>query len=571
MRSQTRVPAAPGWRNVVPLIFGGILITGAAGCALFRTAAYRPASPTTVPPPQVPVTVTGTVLAQPPNCEGRFIAHTLSFATGIRIREIGTYLSNGSGMAVNDLDGDGDLDLVFAGIDRDSAILWNQSGLKFEEESLDDPLTRGVNIVDVNGDGALDILFTHTSQDTISYWRNLASGSPRFVLEPLPGVTAYAYTTAWADLNSDGALDLVTASYNTELKQRDVSQAELARDAGVVVYTHQDGQFVAHRLTPDAEALSIGLLDLNDDGQLDIWTANDFLLPDQIWFRDGSAWQPAQPFAQTSYSTMSLEWGDLTNDGTTELFTTDMNPYDISPRTVAAWLPMISALEQRHDPDDPQVMANVLQRRDPNGQWRNGALQGGVQSTGWSWAGKFGDLDRDSFLDLYVVNGMIAADLFGHLPNAELVETNQAFHNRNNGTFELRPDWDLASTASGRGMVMADLDGDGDLDIVVNNLRSSAQLFENRVCGGSSLLVDLRWPGSPNTHAVGAQLELHTHQGVLHRDVRASSGYLSGDPARVSFGFPADAELLALQIRWPDGAVSKITDLKHQTHLEIRR
>ena len=574
MNLRTKTLTTLGKDKIVMLVLGGILIVGVAGLGLLRTTVFRstPAtSPTRPLPPLTPVTMTQKTLADPANCEGQFIQHNLGFAAGVRTREINTYLSNGSGVAVNDLDGDGDQDLVFAGVDRASAILWNQGDLQFKEERLADSLTRGVNIVDVNGDGALDLIFTHTLQDTISYWRNLGSGSPRFALETLPGVTMYAYTTAWADLNSDGALDLVTASYNTDLKQHGLKEAELAEKAGVVVYTQQGGQFVPQRLSPDAEALSIGLLDLNDDGQLDIWIANDFLLPDQLWSRAGQAWQPTQPFTQTSYSTMSIEWGDITNDGSVELFTTDMNPYDISPRTLAAWLPMITKLEQRHDPVDPQIMANALQVREPGGQRRNVALQSGVGATGWSWAGKFGDLDRDGFLDIYVVNGMIAANLFGHLPNAELVEENRAFHNQGNGTFELRPDWNLAATTSGRGMVMADFEGDGDLDIVVNNLRSAAQLFENRLCGGSSLAVDLRWPASLNTHAIGAQLELHTNQGVLYRDVRAASGYLSGDPTRIQFGFPTNAELLELQVSWPDGAVSQITDLKSQTILEVIR
>jgi hypothetical protein len=120
-------------------------------------------------------------------------------------------------------------------------------------------------------------------------------------------------------------------------------------------------------------------------------------------------------------------------------------------------------------------------------------------------------------------------------------------------------------------MVMADLDNDGDLDIVINNLRTSAQLFENRLCAGASLQVDLRWPASLNTHAIGAQLRLATDQGVYRRDVRAASGYLSGDPARVHFGLPADAEIAMLEIRWPDGAVSHLDRLMPNTRIEVTR
>jgi hypothetical protein len=115
------------------------------------------------------------------------------------------------------------------------------------------------------------------------------------------------------------------------------------------------------------------------------------------------------------------------------------------------------------------------------------------------------------------------------------------------------------------------MDGDGDLYIVVNNLRSQAQLFENRLCQGSGLEVDLAWPSSPNTHAIGAQLELYTSLGVLSRDVRSASGYLSGDPARVHFGFPIGTDLQKLVIRYPDGAAAEVSSLEPQTLLQVTR
>src|SRR5581483_1567764 len=111
------------------------------------------------------------------------------------------------------------------------------------------------------------------------------------------------------------------------------------------------------------------------------------------------------------------------------------------------------------------------------------------------------------------------------------------------GNFAPAPQWGLGSTRSGRGMAMADLDGDGDLDIVVNNYAAPAQLFENRVCGGSSLEVDLRWPESKNTRALGGEVLLHTSAGDYTRTVRGEAGYLSGPPARVHIGVPAGASL----------------------------
>ena len=109
---------------------------------------------------------------------------------------------------------------------------------------------------------------------------------------------------------------------------------------------------------------------------------------------------------------------------------------------------------------------------------------------------------------------------------------------------------------------MADFDGDGDLDIVVNPLRSPAQLFENQLCGGSSIELDLQWPGVQNHDAVGAQVTLVTDQGSYLRDVRALSGYLSGDPPRLHFGVPPKATITQLIVRWPDGVVSQVEEIK---------
>jgi hypothetical protein len=123
---------------------------------------------------------------------------------------------------------------------------------------------------------------------------------------------------------------------------------------------------------------------------------------------------------------------------------------------------------------------------------------------------------------------MIELTTLGHLANHELVEENQALKNDGSGSFEPMPEWGLGATESGRGMSMADLDGDGDLDIIVNNLRTQARLFENQLCQGSSLQVDLFWPGSGNSRALGATLALHTTDGTAYRQVKAASGCTLG-------------------------------------------
>jgi len=515
------------------------------------------------------------------DCENRFVEHRLPFATGIRIREINTYESNGAGVAANDLDGDGDLDLLFASIDNNAEILWNEGELNFREESLSIRYTRGVQIVDVDGDSALDVVFTRRGLEPPAYWRNQGDGN--LVEDILHGVEGFAYSMAWADLNSDSALDLITGSYNIELIPSGIEMPTQDDRAGVHLYTQENGHFTPHRLTGESEALSLAVLDLNGDGQHDLWVANDFDLPDGFWFYEQGTWQAAEPFDAISHSTMSIDWGDLGNDNTTALFTTDMMPYDDSPENMAAWQPVMEAMmaQHVHVEDDPQLMENVFLVQEeapagtPAGVWQNRAKERGIAATGWSWSGRLGDLDNDGLLDLYVVNGMIAQNMFGHLPNGELVEENQVFHNQGKGSFAPMPEWGLGSTASGRGMVMADLDADGDLDIVINNLRASAQLFENRLCGGQGMLVELAWPDSRNSRAIGAQITLETSVGTLTRDMRASGGYLSGDPAQVHFGLPEGTKVEAMGIRWPDGKISIVegadNDLAGQSKVVVAR
>jgi hypothetical protein len=509
---------------------------------------------------EAPVTITQ--IERPPAssaCSDTFVAHRLPFSTGTRLREIGTYTSNGAGVAAGDLDGDGDLDLVFASVDRESSILWNKGNLTFEPHPLPARFTRGVVLADIDGDGRLDLSFTHRGLVPPSFWRNQPGpdGRPQFAPMTLPGVDHFAYALAWGDVDGDGALDLVTGSYAAEMKQHGINAPEDDPSVGLILYRRSDEAWTPTLLDRVAETLSIGILDLTGDGRPEIWVANDFAVPDQVWQQNGPIWRQIDLFAQTSHSTMSLEWGDLGGDGQLALFSTDMAPYDISPRTMAAWLPVMDHFGEHRAPGDPQRVANMLQIQDTHGRWRNRASIYSVEATGWSWAGRFGDLDQDGLLDLYVVNGMIAADMFAHLPGSELVEANQIF--RNGGRiFQPAPQWGLGSTASGRGMIMADLDDDGDLDLVMNNLRSAAQLFENQLCQGASLQVEARWPEAHNHFGIGAQVLLQTEDGVQMRDLRASGGYLSGDAPRVHFGFPADAAVQALHILWPDGARSTV-------------
>jgi len=536
-----------------------------AGCGGSNSVA------TPAPAVEIPVQVSAHALAQPQPCTGAFVPHTLDYST-TSAGNIAVYEANGSGLAIGDLDGDGRLDLVMANLDGPNAILWNQGNFQFRREDLSFGNSRAAAIVDVDADSKPDIVFTRRFAKPTLLHNTGQAGTHRFSVGALPGVNNPFYSMNWGDLDGNGALELIAGSYDTELlKQAGPVFAQQGGGVGVFIYRQQGGAFDAQRLTEGADALAIALPDLNGDGHPDIMVGNDFNRPDYAWLQQDGAWQLATPFAYTSENTMSLDVGDIDNNGRPEIFATDMKPVNKDLTTMARWLPMMKLMTKPLTSFDPQHVENTLQVSDGNSHWSNQGYERMVDSSGWSWSGKFGDLDNDGFLDIYVVNGMIAAGLFDHLPNHELVEPNMAFRNDGRGSFHAASNWDLGSLASGRGMSMADLNGDGKLDIVVNNLQSPAQVFENRLCGGAGLELDLFWPSSQNIRAIGAQLALHTSAGTYYRDVRATSGYLSGDAPQIHFGLPADAAVQRLEIRWPDGKISNIANPAAQTLIRVTR
>ena len=547
-------------------------------CSVIFTGCVRPISKTESAPLSSPqIVVTQTELFAQVLCTGAFVPHNLDHTTTAKAQIVSLYESNGSGVGINDLDGDGDLDIVLANLYLQNTILWNEGDLAFRTQRLSHGNSRAVSIVDVDGDGLQDIVFTRRF-DKPAYWHNTGQeGDRRFVEGVLPDVNNPFFTMDWADVDGDGDLDFVAASYDTEIRKQQGGIFEYRGGGiGVFVYQREGNTYSAQRLAEEADSLALALTDLNSDDKLDIVVGNDFDRPDYVWLHTddvtADGWEAAAPFAATAENTMSYDVGDTNNDGIPEIFATDMKPYSGDDATMAAWAPLMGMMAHPLAPDDPQVIENVLLMRDSNGDFQNRASSLSIDATGWSWSSKFGDLDNDGFLDIYAVNGMIASDFLEHLPGNELVEENQALRNDGNGGFQPAPKWGLGSTASGRGMSMADLDGDGDLDIVVNNLASPAQLFENRLCNGMGIEVDLRWPTTQNPFAIGAQLTLETSRGTYSRTVRASSGYLSGDPARVHFGVPNDAIIKELRIRWPDGLESiLVNDLNSQTLLTVVR
>ena len=492
-------------------------------------------------------------------CAGTFVAHDLDNVSlvpgeqGVRMFD-----SNGSGVAMGDLNGDLLPEIALANLSEPNAILWNL-GSNFVRTKLSHQESRAAAMVDVDGDGRLDIVFTQRLDPPVVYLSNVsaAAGSLPFSISSVPGVGKTAYSMAWADIDQDGDLDFLTGSYDLELKGLLGEAFEGQTNSGVYWHEQRADRFHSHLLALQSQALAMTLVQ-SEDG-LKLTAGNDFLLPDGAWvWRDGD-WHVDTPFSKTTQNTMSFSVGDVNNDGHLDLFAADMRPRTMDPDTLAQWQPVMAKVLE--DPTDRQITENVLQLQKPDGTFANLAPDAGVEATGWTWSSQLADFNQDGFLDLYIVNGMNAVELFGHLPGNELVETNWAFRNHQGQSFIPAPEWNLGLETGGRGMTTGDTDFDGDLDIVINNLLAPTVLLENQLCEGSSIQVRIRDGQSQNTRGIGVQLVLQTDAGAQIRHLEVMSGYLSGLPPVTHFGFPEGTELQQLEVIWPDGHRQVIPDL----------
>jgi enediyne biosynthesis protein E4 len=515
------------------------------------------------------------------SCGPRFLERRLSHFTRAKTADVLPYDTNGSGLAIGDLDGDQRPDIVLGDLRHTTSIMWNRGGFQFErtglvddEGGLDDSDTRHVSIVDVNGDGRNDIVTTHTGGG-VSAWINL--GGRRFVSEGIEAVAVPAYTMVWDDLEGDGDLDFVTASYDQLLERVNGTNVLLGSGAGVAVYERTNDNYQVTRLQRSSQALALTMVDTDADGKRELMVGNDFGVPDMVFAATGSGttrlqWKPIEPFSRITRNTMAFALADYDRNGLVDVFATDMKPRYTDDQAVAAWMPLLQPRFERTPPNDPQRPENALQQQLSPGVFRDRAYDRGVDATGWSWGAQFGDLDLDGDEDLYVVNGMIDDELLGHLNNAEVVEQNVTFRNNGDGSFDRETTWGLGVRASGRSVAMADLDQDGRLDVVINNLDAPAVILENRLCTkGSSLQVRLRWAGKQNNPAFGSSIVAVLTEGQLLRTVNPAGGYLTSLDGTVHFGIPAGRAVNELQITWPDGKASRVAVPQTQTIVTVTR
>jgi len=507
----------------------------------------------------------------------------------------GDQLSTGATFA--DVDGDGDLDLLVNGIAAGTRLFLND-GTGQWTESKDSGLSRtssstSLALADIDGDGDLDLYCTHFIDAML-----LADPTTRFALarrgEQWEVTKVNGESTRaprWK-----GRFEALPGG-----KVRELPEVHgLYRNDGKGRFTaieFEAGTYQDEKGTPIPPFRDWGLAamfrDLNRDGHPDLYVCNDNTSPDRIWINTGKGTfrliDPAA-FRHTSRSSMGIDVGDLDRDGYDDLFVVDMLAWEHSKRMTQLVRDRPTLAESEQPDSRPQYNRNTLFLGRPDGSYVEAAFMAGVAATDWTWSPILLDVDLDGYEDLLITNGfefdvmdqdgddaikdprrrLTDAQLKRHMGMRPHFRTpNLAFRNRGDGTFEpVGATWGFDHAGVSFGMAQGDLDNDGDLDLVVNNLNEAASLYRNN-SAAPRLAVRLKGPPA-NAQGVGARMELRGGAMTQAQEMICGGRYLSGDQAMRVFALPpGDSTPTHLEVLWPDGSRSTVTPVRSNQIYEI--
>jgi hypothetical protein len=543
------------------------------------------------------------------------------------------YFYNGGGVAAGDVDGDGRVDLYFTGNRVSSRLYLNRGGMRFEDVTESAGVaTRvwatGVSMVDIDGDRDLDIHVSVSGPEwsAAEERANLLfvnDGTGRFTEEAAArGVADTGFTThgVFLDQDRDGDLDLFLLGNSPDEFARGMSgatgfAAAASDPAGYDRFYRNrgDGTFVdASEAAGIHAALGYGLgvvsADVDRDGWPDLYVSNDASPNDALYInnRDGTFTdRVAEWLGHTSFAGMGVDIADFDDDGWPDIVQVDMMPADLAERKRVSGATVASELSRlERTGHSPQYSVNTLQlsqgvAEDGRVVFSEIGRMAGVAYTGWSWSPLFADYDNDGRKDLFVANGypravidydyqvnLFAArrmrdpeaterrlgELLGELRPYDI--SNYAFGNDGDLTFTDRTrDWGVGLTGFSYGAAYADLDDDGRLDLVVNNVDAPASIYQNVAPEGDvSHFIQVRLDGDgANTRGVGAKLRLVAGGRVQYIDHSPYHGYLSTMDDRVHFGLGAAAHVDTLTVVWPDGRAQTLTDLDVDRIVTLRQ
>ncbi len=530
-----------------------------------------------------------------------------------------SYIYMGGGVAAGDINNDGLIDLFFTGNMVGNKLFLNKGNLKFDDISKsagvqgDSRWFTGVTMADVNNDGYLDIYCSvggkFKPKENLLFINN---GDLTFTESAKKYGVADVGNSVQAtffDYDNDGDLDLYVANYPPtrfdapnyfyQFKMHNTTDVETDK-----LFRNDGGKFT--NVTDEAGLRSFGLSnsvtigDINNDGWSDIYVSNDFNTPDFLYInnKNGTFTNKIQNTTkQMALYGMGVDIADFNNDQLLDIIQVDMTPSD-NRRSKADMASMNPALfwSTVNAGFGYQYMENMLNLN--NGliaknnlpDFSNISRLAGVATTDWSWGPLFADLDNDGWKDIFISNGIRRdinnKDYFDALRKEKLTKDsllsktlgipsekidNFVFKNMGNLTFKkVNKKWGISYKGFSNGCVYADLDNDGDLDIVINNIDDYASVFENTSNSNLNHYLTLKFNGpDKNKFGIGVKATLKTDSLTQFQEMTLTRGFQSSVAPRLHFGLGKANKVKSLKILWPDGKVQNLSNIKVNQILKV--
>ena len=520
---------------------------------------------------------------------------------------------HGGGVAIGDLNNDGLQDIVFSGNEVDNRIYLNKGDLKFEDITSSANINEnkiwstGVTLADVNQDGWLDIYFCQASpfnkkkeeRKNLLFINNhdltFTESASRLGLDD----DNHSIQAIFFDMEKDGDLDCFV--FNTSIYVRieigrvlkHLENKKNLEAASSNLYRNDGGKFT--KVTEEAGMLKYGfalgsfISDLNGDGYMDIYQANDYSVPDFMYInqKDGTFKDEVKDRTrQLSWFAMGADCADINNDTKMDIGVVDMAATDhVRGKTLMAPMdPELFYISVDYLKNQRQHMFNTLQLNNGDNTWSNIAGLAHVQNSEWSWAALFADLDNDSYKDYFVATGFrryardndsrlrtaavrkehggsvpksMRRELYDQIPQVPL--HNYIFHNSGDLQFhDVSKEWGLGQATYSNGAAYADLDKDGDLDLVVNNIDDFSFVYENTLDGKKNYI---RFGLKSKIPKEGTTVTIETNGKKQIQEFAPVRGYLSVVDNVLHFGLGEESAVDKAVVKWPDGKVQVLTDV----------
>ncbi|RNC92587.1 MAG: CRTAC1 family protein [Allomuricauda sp.] len=533
---------------------------------------------------------------------------------------------NGGGVAIGDINNDGLPDIYLTGNMEANKLYLNKGNFKFEDITIkagvagNKPWSTGVTMADVNADGYLDIYVSNAgnlegnNHDNDLYINN---GDLTFTEKAHDfnlAKTGFSTHASFFDYDKDGDLDAyilnnsnIPVSSLGYAEQREVRAQDwegvphIFRGVGDMLLRNDDGKFVD--VSEDAGiygsligfGLGVLVTDINNDLYPDIYVSNDFYERDYLYInnQDGTFSERIKDWvSHLSLSAMGIDIADINNDGHNDIFITDMLPEPEQRVKSVMEFEGYNVFNLKQSKDFyQQYIQNTLQLNNGNGSFSEIAYYSGVDATDWSWAGLMFDMDNDGLKDIFVTNGinhdltdLDFVDFFANEIIQKMALTgrkesidsiiakmpikpqpNYAYRNNGDITFDnANADWGFELPTMSNGAAYGDLDNDGDLDLVINNVNTPAFIYENQTNSqlAENNFIKIKFNGmGKNPFGVGSLAKLYYEDNILNQELIPSRGFQSSMDYTMTIGLGKTQKLDSIRVVWPDNQTQLLTEI----------